>query len=136
MIYEAIILTITGIAALIVQMVYFLLDDRAANHTAKDRRLKKRWHAAAGALHLWMGYVMARLFGWEWGVLMGSLTWYLFDGFINTYALKREWFYIGTTAQIDIAQRWLAAKLGVDHRLLSACFKHAALLTSITLLFL
>lgn len=135
MITEAIILIITGLAALIIQMIYFLLDDREANHTAKDRRIKARWHAAGGAIHIWMGYTIGRLFGWEWGLLMASMTWYFFDGFINTYVLRREWFFIGTTAQIDIAQRWVAGKLRIEHRLFSACLKHTALLISIILLF-
>jgi hypothetical protein len=134
MITEAIILIITGLAARIVQMIYFLLDDREVNHTARDRRIKKYWHVAGGAIHIWMAYVIGRLFGWQWGMLMGSMTWYFFDGFINIYVLHREWFYIGTTAQLDIAQRWLAGKIGIEHRLFSACLKHALLLTSIFLL--
>jgi hypothetical protein len=132
--WEAIILIITGLAALIVQMIYFLLDDRSENLTAKDRRLKYWWHAAGGAIHIWMGYVIGRMFGWQWGLLMGSMTWYFFDGFINTYVLKREWFFIGDTAQLDIAQRKVAAFLHIEHRLFSACLKHAALIISIILL--
>lgn len=132
--WEPYLQAITGIAALTVQMVYFLLDDREANHTAVDRRLKKYWHAAAGALHIWMGIVIGRQFGWEHGLLMGALTWLLFDGFINTYVLHREWWYIGDTAQIDIAQRKIAGFLHIEHRLFSACLKSAALIISILLL--
>lgn len=132
--WEPYIQTITGIAALTVQMVYFLLDDREANHTAVDRRLKMIWHAAAGALHIWMGVVIGRQFGWQHGVFTGTLTWYLFDGCINTFVLRREWFYIGTTAQLDIAQRKVAGFLHIEHRLFSACLKHAMLIISILLL--
>ena len=131
MIAEPIILIITGVAAMVVQMLYFILDDREENHTAQDRRLKKYWHAAGGAIHVWMGFVIGRHHGWQWGLLMGSLTWYLFDGFINTYALKREWWYIGETAWLDVAQRRIAIILKVEHRLLSACIKHAILILSI-----
>lgn len=131
---EAIILILTGIAALIVQMIYFLIDDRQENQTARDRRIKKYWHRAGGAIHIWMGYVIGRLFSWEWGMLMGSLTWYFFDGFINTYVLLREWWYIGFTAAIDKAQRATAGFLHIEPRLFSACLKHAALIVSIVLL--
>lgn len=128
---EPIILILTGLAALIVQMIYFLLDDREANHTARDRRIKKYWHWAGGAIHIWMGVVIGRHYGWEWGMLMGSLTWYMFDGFINTYVLRREWWYIGETAWIDITQRRIAKAIGIEHRLFSACLKHAVLILSI-----
>jgi hypothetical protein len=134
MILEAVILIITGIAALIVQMIYFLIDDREENHTARDRRIKKYWHLAGGAIHIWMGYVIGRMFGWQWGLLMGSLTWYLFDGFINTYVLRREWWFIGDTAWLDLVQRNVAGFLHIEHRLFSACLKHAVLILSILLL--
>lgn len=132
--WEPYIQGITGIAAVTFQMVYFLLDDREANHTVVDRRLKKYWHAAAGVLHIWMGVVIGRQFGWKHGLLMGAIMWYMFDGCINTFVLRREWFYIGDTAQIDIAQRKIAGFLHIDHRLFSACLKHAALIASIIIL--
>lgn len=135
MIAEPITLILTGLATLIVQMIYFLLDDREANHTARDRRIKKYWHWAGGAIHIWMGVVIGRYCGWEWGLLMASMTWYFFDGFINTYVLRREWWYIGETALLDIAQRRIAKILQVEHRLFSACLKHAVLITSLILLF-
>lgn len=135
MIYELIILIITGLAALIVQMIYFLIDDRSENHTAWDRRIKKYWHLAGGAIHIWMGYAVYRIAGdWHWGFLMGALTWLLFDGFINTYALNREFWYIGDTAMLDNLQRTIAGFLKVDHRALSAFLKFAALIISIILL--
>jgi len=131
MIWEAYIQTITGIAALIVQMIYFLLDDREENHTARDLYLKKWWHWAGGAIHVWMAVVVGRQFGWQWGVHMGTLTWYFFDGFINTYVLRREWFALGTTAWLDKTQRTIAGWFHIDARLFSACLKHAALAISI-----
>jgi hypothetical protein len=135
MIYEVITLIITGLAALIVQMIYFLLDDRAENHNARDRRLKKYWHVAGGAIHVWMGYAVGRIANdWHFGFLMGALTWLLFDGFINTYVLKREFWFIGETAILDISQRKVAAFLHIEHRLFSACLKFAALIISILFL--
>jgi hypothetical protein len=134
MVTEAIMLIITGISALITQMIYFLIDDREENHTARDRRIKKYWHWAGGAIHIWMGYVIGDLYGWQWGLFMAALTWYLLDGFINTYVLRREWWNIGETAFIDIAQRKVASFLHIDPRLFSACLKHAVLIISILFL--
>jgi len=132
---EVIILIVTGIAALIIQMVYFLMDDRTANGTAQDRRLKLWWHAGAGAIHIWMGYAVGSIANdWHAGFLMGALTWCFFDGAINTWVLHREWWYIGDTAQWDIAQRWVAGLLHIEHRAFSATLKIATLAVSIILL--
>lgn len=134
-IIEAIILIITGLAALIVQMIYFLLDDRAENHNARDRRLKKYWHWAGGAIHIWMAYAVGRICNnWHWGFLMGGLTWWLFDGFINSFVLRKEWWYIGDTAMLDKLQRTVAGFLRIEHRLFSAFLKLSALIISILLL--
>jgi hypothetical protein len=73
--------------------------------------------------------------------------WFVFDGAINTWVLKREWFYIGTTAQVDVAQRKLAAGIQwllnlidkhtvVDPRLVSATLKVSFLLASIVFIVL
>jgi hypothetical protein len=135
MIAQTIILIITGIAALVVQMIYFLIDDRSENHTARDRRIKKYWHWAGGAIHVWMAYAVVEIaHDWRWGLLMGALTWLLFDGFINTYVLRREWWYIGESAWLDKAQRTVAGAIHVDHRALSAFLKVSALIISILLL--
>src|SRR4051812_47669219 len=112
-----------GITSLILQMVFFLRDDRAPNHTTEDLHYKWWWHLAEGAIHLWMGATLSFCFGVQYGLLMLSLLWYFYDGAVNTWVLKREWFYIGTTAQVDIAQQQLAKKLKVDPRTLSAVLK-------------
>ena len=135
MVFETIILSLTSLAALIVQMIYFLIDDRSENHDARDRRIKVRWHWAGGVIHIWMAYAIYRISGdWRWGLFDGALTWLLFDGFINSYVLKKEFWYIGDTAWLDRAQRTVASFLHIEHRLFSACLKWAALIISIILL--
>lgn len=131
---KAIIIIIIGAAALGTQMVYFLLDDRAPNHTTGDIKLKKRWHWAGGAIHIWMGYVIHLKYGWEYGLLMAAIIWYFFDGAINSYVLHREFWYIGNTAWLDIVQNKLADLIGIDARFMSAILKHALLITSIVFL--
>jgi hypothetical protein len=129
--WEAIILILTGIAAFITQNINFIRDDRAANHTTEDRRLKKYWHAAGGFQHIWMMYMVGRLCGWHWAPVAGAFTWYFMDGCINSYVLNREWWFIGDTAWLDMAQRWAAGALRIDPRTFSACLKHAAIILSI-----
>ena len=58
---EPIILILTGITSLIIQMAYFLLDDRSLNSAAEDRRLKLIGHAAAGCIHIWIAFTVGRI---------------------------------------------------------------------------
>ena len=123
------------IMALITQMVYFLIDDRTENHTPRDLWLKKWWHWAGGLIHIWVAFAMAEIaHDKAIGLLTGSLTWYLFDGFVNSFVLKKEWWFIGTTAWLDIGQRWIAKRLHMGPRLFSAILKHLAVIIPIILL--
>lgn len=124
------------VASLIVQMVYFLKDDRTENHTKIDLFLKMIWHAAAGSIHIWGGVMMSLHYGVGIGVLTSALTWFLIDGAINSWVLNREWFYIGTTAMLDKVQRSLAKWLRIDdHRAVSAILKFIFLAGAILNLF-
>ncbi len=120
---EWIIMLVWFVGSLIIQMVYFLKDDRTENHTDRDLFIKKVWHAAAGSIHVWGAVVMGKLYGLEVGIFTAAVTWFFFDGAINTWVLNREWFYIGTTAQIDIIQQKLGKWLHTDPRTVSAVIK-------------
>lgn len=140
---KVIVLVITGVLALIAQSVYFLKDDRTANTDPADKPIKIKWHVAGGLIHCWMYYIMADNYGYNWGLLMASLTWLLFDGAVNTYALRKEFFYIGTTALVDRAQRevatWINKLTGryfIDPRSLSAVLKIGFVIYSIVCLIL
>lgn len=130
-IIEPSILLITLLGALIAQSVYFIIDDRTENNTPQDLRLKKYWHWAGGAIHVWFGYVMWRLFGWHWGLLTASITWYFFDGCINSFVLHKEWWYLGTTAWLDKLQHEIADLIHIDARTVSAILKNLFLISSI-----
>jgi hypothetical protein len=129
------ILIVTGVAALIIQMIYFIKDDRTPNESPRDKLIKKLWHFAGGAIHGWMYFVIADQYGAEWGLLMATCTWLLFDGFINTYALGKEFLYIGNTAFIDIVQQKAAKLLHIDVRLLTASLKALLFIAAIYSLF-
>lgn len=133
---EPIILLLLLLPALIAQSVYFIIDDRTPNHTPEDLKLKKYWHWAGGAIHIWCGYIMFRLFGWQWGLLTASTTWYFFDGCINSFVLHKEWWYIGTTAWLDKMQHELADLMHVDPRTASGILKNLFLIFSISTFFL
>jgi len=127
---------ITGLFALIMQMIYFIKDDRTNNNDPKNKGFNLRWHIAGGILHVWMYYIIHKLYGVEWGLLMAASTWLLFDGFINSYALKKEFWYIGATALIDKFQQWVGKITGVDPRGVSAFLKLSFFIGSITSLYL
>lgn len=125
-----IILIVTGVLALIAQSVYFLKDSTTPATSPLDKPIKIKWHIAGGVIHAWMYYTIADNYGHHWGFLMASLTWLLFDGAVNTYALHKEFFYIGTTALLDRGQRALTAWINkltgtyfIDPRSLSAVLK-------------
>jgi len=129
---KVIVIILIGVIALIAQMKYFIRDDRTENNSARDKDIKLKWHFAGGVIHGWMYYVIADNYGIEWGLLISSLTWIFFDGFINA-ELKKEFFYVGETALIDKAQRQLAKILHLPPDLVSALLKLA--LVIITLYF-
>lgn len=117
-------------------MIYFLKDNATPQTDPKNKRYNFNWHAAGGAIHLWMGITVAMLWGVHWGILMIAITWYFFDGAVNSWYLHREWFFIGTTAQIDVAQRKVAAWIDVDPRTLSAILKTILLTGAVVNMFL
>lgn len=120
-----------GLFALIAQMVYFLLESATPASSANKIKYKRYWHWAGGAIHIWGAVLVGNLFGWRYGLLMGSLMWFFFDGFVNSYALNREWFYIGITAITDIAQQFLSKVFHIDPRTLSGILKSLLLAVSI-----
>ena len=143
MLIKNLILVLSGLIALIAQSVYFLTDDRTDNTAKVDKKLKFGWHIAGGAVHCWMYYTVYCIAGLYWGLLMASLTWLFFDGAINTYSIKKEFFYVGRTALLDKLQQWLAAQVQtvkflkkVDARALSAFLKISFVIISLTLLIL
>jgi hypothetical protein len=112
-------------------MVFFILDDRAENHTKLDLHLKKYWHWAGGAIHIWAGTLMGYTFGIPWGVLTAACTWYFMDGALNTWVFHKEWWHLGTTADLDKFQRWLANRFHLDYRVISATLKNGLLLAAL-----
>lgn len=126
----AILSVVTLIGSLTAYMVLLLIDDRTANGTAKDADLKKKWHIVGGAIHLWGAVHVGLLFGWPWGVLCLSLLWLVFDGMVNKHALNREFFYVGTTAYMDRAQRWIATFLGLHYYTITIFLKSLFLFIS------
>lgn len=128
---EALIVGAIGVVATTLHMVWLLKDDRTPNHTVEDRKIKRYWHLLGGVLHLWIGYVMERAYGQGMGLLTAAMMWNFFDGAINTWVLRKEWWNIGSTALLDIAQAWLGKWLKEDPRTVSAVLKITLLLAAI-----
>ena|SRR6478752_1725155 len=131
---EPILIILIGLFALIAQMIYFIKDDRTPNIEPSNKYFNLRWHIAGGLIHGWMYYVVYRIYGIEFGLLMGSLTWLFFDGCINSFVLNKEFFYVGYTALLDRAQQWVGKVLHSDPRLMSALLKLSFFLASIAFL--
>lgn len=112
-------------------MVYLLKDDRTSNNTTEDKTIKRYWHIFGGILHVWMGYVMEQAYGNGIGLFTGAIMWIFFDGAINSMVLRKEWWYVGSTAWIDIAQQQLGKWIHTDPRLVSAILKLSTLVVAI-----
>lgn len=133
---EPIVVIVCTVAAFSIQMLYFLLDNKTPDTDNRDKFYKRMWHIAGGALHIWLGYVVEKLYGHGWGWVAGASTWYFFDGVLNTWYFHKPFFSIGTTAFIDRTQQWLAKWFKEDPTVVSAILKNTVLLLSILNLFI
>lgn len=120
---EPILVTALMIVAAILQMLYFLKDDRTPNTENLNGRYSDVWHATGGIFRIAACWVIGRAYGWEFCYAALVATWIWFDGAINTWVLRKEWFYVGTTARTDRAIRWVGKKLRIDPRTVNAAVK-------------
>lgn len=104
-----------GVAAFVIQMRYFVYDNRPPDPNNQNEKVKIGWHLAGGILHVWCGITISLLPGasFVFGLLFASLTWLFFDGFVNTFVFKKGWYYIGNTAALDRTIRWLCRRRNV-----------------------
>lgn len=131
---EKIIISSLFIASAIYQMVYFIRDDRTLNTDPKNRKFSAIWHLTGGIGRLVTCWLLFRAFGWEWGLSAAVILWIWFDGAINTWALNKEWWYVGTTAQTDRLLQWAGKKLHIDPRALNAAIKALAIISVLIIL--
>jgi hypothetical protein len=131
---EAIAVTVLYVLAAIYQMLYFLHDDRTPNTDNLSKKYSAVWHATGGVCRLIACWVIGRAYGWHWSFVAAVSTWIWFDGSINTWVLRKEWFYVGTTAKTDRFLRWAGTKLKVDPRSINGAIK--ALAVVIVLIYL
>lgn len=104
--WTALLLIISGVCAYLLQMRYFLDND-------KEGVSRFGLHWAGGILHVWTGATLAIIASLPYGVLFGSLTWLFFDGYVNTFIFGKGWYYIGDRAPLDRAIRWLCKRRNV-----------------------
>lgn len=121
--YEPVLITALLIIAAILQMLYFIKDDRTPNTEDLNKRYSEVWHATGGICRLLTCWVIGRAYGWDYCYMALVGTWIWFDGAINTWVLRKEWFYVGTTALTDRSIRWIGMKLKVDPRSVNGALK-------------
>jgi hypothetical protein len=88
---------------------YRIKDEQTADLTL-SAYLKKQWHKCKGAVQLVVfGYMLYvcynRHLNWfyAFGVtkFCASLFWLFHDGLLNSFVFKKEWWYVGTTGNLD-----------------------------------
>lgn len=112
-----------GIFCLVSYMIFIIKDLNATRNSAEELTAKKNWHLTGGLVHLWMAAQIVVESGWVYGNLMLALMWLFFDGGVNVFALKRKWFYVGTTSAMDNAMNWVGEKLSMPAEDVSALAK-------------
>lgn len=121
---------LSGLAAFALQNIYLIHNLADVRATPRDLYNKKWWHFFGGVQHVWMGFAISQMFGWEFGLLSGSYGWLIFDGLVNKYGLYLNFFYVGTTAGIDKLQQLIAAKLHVEVEKVSFVIKATLVIIS------
>jgi len=115
--------------------------ERDYSKVAKHPEYSKGWHFWKGVNQLIFFSIMFFLVGARIATMDLIIYWILFDGLMNKTILKREFFYIGTTAQTDISFRKISHLINIPFKtklspyLISGIVKIGLLITSIILLF-
>lgn len=121
------------------QKYQFLERDysKVANHP----EYSKGWHFWKGVNQLIFFSIMFFLVGPRIAAMDLIIYWIMFDGLFSKTILKREFFYIGTTAQTDKSFRKLSSLINIPFKnklspyAITAIIKIGLLITSIILLF-
>jgi hypothetical protein len=124
-----------------VKFQQFQFLERDYSKVAKHPEYSKGWHFWKAVNQLLFFSIMFFLVGPRIAAMDMIIYWILFDGIFNKTVLKREFFYIGTTAQTDISFRKLAHLINIPFKqklspfAVSGFVKIALLITSIILIF-
>lgn len=88
---------------------YLILDDRTPEEDTSNRRLEFIWHLAGGAIFCYFAWLYAGKYGY--GAVLYTLAnfWLFFAGIVHKVALKKPFFFVGTTAMTDKSIRWISA---------------------------
>lgn len=124
---------ILGVVILGYYNALLLLDDRTPNSDPNNLKIKNNWHAVGASLFLYLAGTAWYMFGWKYAPFSLSCFWTLYAGIVNEIALKKSFFFVGTTAKTDRIIRWISPKRTEEA---SAIMKISALLGSILLIFL
>lgn len=75
--------------------------ERDYNIVGRYPKYSKNWHYWKGINQIVFFSILTFTFGWQLALINSIIFWILFDGIFNKIVLKREFFYVGKTAQTD-----------------------------------
>lgn len=122
------------ISSLGVYSAYMLLDDKLPEEDPRNKMIEWTWHAVGAIVFAFLAYTFSRFIGWKYAFFVLSQFWLLFAGIIHTVALKKPFFFVGTTAATDKIIQRTAVLVRLSPLLTSAILKITALILSVLII--
>lgn len=121
------------IVAFVFLVLFSVFDALADANIFNDFRgandYKKKWHIWQGARQLlFISFAGVYLMSWKFVFLGMAIFWILHDGILNKVGLNKPFFFVGTTARIDIMMRRVASWMSMDILIFSMILKLIALI--------
>jgi hypothetical protein len=115
---------------------YLIEDSRIEDGTVQDRKSKRAWHCWGAVIFILLAGLGWYVGGWQWTLLTLSVFWLIFAGIVHAIALKKSFFYVGTTAVTDRMIRSMASFLNMKPVVLAAILKISAVVISVIFIIL
>ena len=108
-----------------------LLDDKTSENDPSNKEIEEEWHIVGAAIFCYIAITAWMIWGIEYVPFVLSSFWTIFAGIVHVIGLKKQFFFVGTTAKTDILIRRVFPK---NPEIGSAILKCLSMILSILLL--
>jgi hypothetical protein len=117
-----------GVISLAYYNALLIIDNNTPDTDSENLKIKERWHFVGATLFIFISLTSWYNWGFWYAPFTLSCFWALFGGIVHKVALRRPFFYVGTTAKTDVLLRKLFPN---NPQKASAIIKTSALVLSI-----